>query len=277
MNWRAVIAVARKDLREATQNKSVWLPMLIVPLIFVVLFPLAMIMLPSMLGAQADVVMADPDLEQFLANMPPAFQQTLEGLSLTQSTLVLMLGYIFAPMFLIFPLMFSTVIAAESFAGERERKTIEALLYTPTSDVELFLGKVLAGLVPAVVISWGSFLAYIVVLNTAGWSIFQRIWFPLPSWYPLIFWVGPALALMGVSVTVLISAKNQTFMGAYQTSASLVILVVGLLIGQLTGLLYLSVPVGLVIGLVMWGIAGVLTWRASKGFNRVNLLSSQKG
>ena len=34
------------------------------------------------------------------------------------------LGYLFAPMFLIMPLMLSSIIAAESFAGERERKTL---------------------------------------------------------------------------------------------------------------------------------------------------------
>ncbi len=39
-----------------------------------------------------------------------------------------------------FPVSISLVIALESFAGERERKTLEPLLATPFSDIELYLG-----------------------------------------------------------------------------------------------------------------------------------------
>ncbi len=125
----------------------------------------------------------------------------------------MMLGYFFAPFFLIMPLMYATVIAAESFAGERERKTIEALLYTPATDLELFLGKTLAAFIPAVVITVGSFLAYSVVLNAVSWPLMQRIWFPLVNWYPLIFWVAPAIALLGITATVLISRQSADLHG----------------------------------------------------------------
>lgn len=180
----------------------------------------------------------------------------------------------FAPFFLILPLMFSTVIAAESFAGERERKTLEALLYTPTSDAELFLGKVLTALTPAIGISWFSFVIYALVLNIAGWDLFGRIWFPLPSWYALIFWITPALAVIGVAATVLISSREQTFMGAYQTSAALVLLPIGLMVGQMTGVLYLTVGMGLAVGAVFWVIAGVLTRLAIRSFQRTRLLTA---
>ena len=43
MNWRTIITIAGKDIKEATQNRSVWLPILIVPIIFVVIMPLGMI------------------------------------------------------------------------------------------------------------------------------------------------------------------------------------------------------------------------------------------
>ncbi len=271
MNTKIIIAIAKKDLLEVRQNRAAWLPMVIVPLIFIFVLPLSMIMLPSALGAS---MTSDPDMQSFFANMPLGLAQTMAGMDETQTMLVLILGYFFAPMFLIFPLMFSTVIAAESFAGERERKTMEALLYTPASDKELFLGKVAAGLTPSLVITWVSFLLYIVVLNVAAWPYFGRIWFPLPTWYPLIFWISPALALIGVSATVLISARAQTFMGAYQTSSSLVILVLALVMGQATGVLYLGVGTALLIGLVLWVAAAVLTMMAVRGFNRARLLTT---
>ncbi|MEN4042066.1 MAG: ABC transporter permease subunit [Anaerolineaceae bacterium] len=271
MNTRIIKAIAFKDLLEVRHNRDAWLPMIIVPLIFVIIMPLAIILIPSQLGAEA---LSDPEIEMFLRNMPAGMQQHLAGLDEIQTIVALMLGYMLAPLILIFPLMSSTIIAAESFAGERERKTMESLLYTPATDQELFIGKVTAGFIPALIISIGSFLLYTIVLNAAGWSLFERIWFPLPTWYPLIFWITPALALTGVSVTVLISSKTQTFMGAYQSSGSLVLIVMGLVIGQISGVVYLSVGVGLVIGLVCWIAALALTHIAIKSFNRSKLLVS---
>ena len=274
MNWKIIFSIAKKDITEARQNKSVWLPILIVPIFFILLIPLGMIIGLIVAGPDAVNFLNDPDLATFLEKMPPVMSQVLQGLDPVQDMLVLVLGYIFAPFFLIMPLMYSTVIASESFAGEKERKTVEALLYTPVSDTELFLGKVMASFLPAVAITWGCFLAYTVVLNTAGWPLMHSVWFPLTNWYPLILWVSPALSLLGIAVAVLISAKVQTFMGAYQSSASLVVLVLGLLVGQITGVLYLSAVVGLILGLLIW-IAGILLMVvAIRTFNREKLLLS---
>ncbi len=273
MNREKIWAIARKDLQEASQNQSVWMPMLIVPLIFIVILPLAMILIPTQMDISPQVMASESDLQAFLSNMPAGMTVYLEGLTDMQRMLVIMLGFFFAPMFLILPLMFATTIAAESFAGERERKTMEALLYSGASDGELFSGKVLAAALPAVGISWISFLVYILVLNGAGWPVFGRIWFPLSTWWPLIFWLTPALAVFGLSITVLISTRVQTFMGAYQTSASTVVLVLGLLVGQLTGALYLSVAAGFAIGAVLWAIDAALLFFAVRAFNRSALLA----
>jgi ABC-type Na+ efflux pump permease subunit len=274
MNWRTIITIARKDIKEATQNRSVWLPILIVPIIFVVLMPLGMIIGISSAGTSEANPMNDPDFAMFLERMPLFLSELISGLDQVQSGIVLLIGYLFAPFFLILPLMFSTVIASESFAGERERKTIEALLYTPATDTELFLGKVLSALLPGVLITWGGFVVYTIVANAAAYPVMGHIWFPLASWYPLIFWVSPAISLLGIAVTVLISAKVQTFMGAYQSSASLVLLVMALLAGQATGIIYLSVTTGLLIGLGLFPIDAVLMVYAIRTFNRDALLAS---
>lgn len=276
MNWKTIFTIAKKDLKEARQNKAVWLPVLIVPAIFVVLMPLGLILGFSSATGSMQNPMSDPDFALFIERMPAFLSDLISGLDATQSGIVLILGYLFAPFFLILPLMFSTVIAAESFAGERERKTIEALLYTPATDAELFTGKVLAGFIPAVLITLVSFIGYAIVLNAAAYPVMGRIWFPLPSWYPLILWVSPAISLLGIAVTVLISAKAQTFIGAYQTSGSLVLVVLALLAGQATGVIYLSVLVGLLIGLVIFIVDAVLLVYAVRTFNRAKLLASTR-
>ena len=70
-----------------------------------------------------------------------------------------------APMFLIIPLMVSSVIAADSFAGEKERKTMEALLYSPTTDQELFAAKLLSGWLAAIAVALVGFMLYVVTAN----------------------------------------------------------------------------------------------------------------
>ena len=48
-----------------------------------------------------------------------------------EQLIVLVNGYLLAPLFLIVPLMVSAVLAADAFAGEKERKTLESLLHLP--------------------------------------------------------------------------------------------------------------------------------------------------
>jgi len=274
MRYEIIYAIAKKDLLEVRQNLSAWLPMVIVPVLFAVGLPL-IILLAERNPAFTSQVAADADLVQFIDRLPPVMLGYIEGLDLNQKMMVIFLGFFFAPLFLIMPLMFSTIIAAESFAGEQERKTLEALLYTPTSDAELFVGKMMAAGVPAILLTWICFSLYTLVLNIAGAPIMAgKFSFPLPTWYPLIFWISPALSLLGISATVLISARTKSFMGAYQLSGSLVLLVLVLVIGQLTGVLYLSVSVGMLVGAIFWAAAGLLTWLSVRHFKRASLLIS---
>ena len=273
MKFANMLAIARKDWIEVRQNKYAWIPMLILPIVFDVLLPLGIILLMTTLKMDPKSFVADADLEVFFSAMPASIAQFLHPEQPVQFAITAILGYMMAPMFLILPLMVSTTIAAESFAGERERKTMEALFYTPATDAELFLGKVMAAAVPAIGITWIGFALYTLILNLAPYSVFQHFWFPLPTWWPLIFWMAPALILLGIAFTVLISEKVPTFLGAYQTSSMIVLLVVVLFIGQLSGVLYLSVSIGILLGALLWVIAGILSFFAIRTFNRAKMLT----
>jgi ABC-type Na+ efflux pump permease subunit len=276
MKWKNVFTIARKDWIEVRQNKYAMVAMMIVPAIFVIILPLVFtLLIPNLNVAPQDVVNSDTDIQFFVERMPETLSKYIDFSKPMESMIVIMLGFMLAPMFLIMPLMFSTTIAAESFAGERERKTIESLLYTPASDADLLVGKVTASAVPSILITWIGFAVYTLILNLAPYRFFQRIWFPLPTWWPLIFWITPALVVMGIALTVIISARVQNFLGAYQTSASVVLLVVLLFAGQMSGVLYLSVGVEMIIGVVFWIIALVLGYFGYKTFNRGALLTGK--
>jgi ABC-2 type transport system permease protein len=272
MNWRSVWAIARKDLKEVQQNKVAWVPAIAIPLIFAIAMPTLFSLVPQYIPVE-EVQNQLGDVEMLLKNLPPTVQTIFEGLKLEQMFVIYMTAFLLAPLFLIMPLMFSSVVGADSFVGERERKTMEALLYSPTTDVELFLGKVLAAVIPAIALSWTTYLVYIIVVNVASYRLFERIWFPLPTWWPMMFWLTPAFALFGVSATVLVSSRVKTFMEAYQLSGSLVVLVLALMVGQITGVLFLGVGTVILIGTLIWVVDGILIYFSVRNFKRSTLIA----
>jgi ABC-2 type transport system permease protein len=176
-------------------------------------------------------------------------------------------------MFLIIPLMVASVIAADSFAGERERRTLEALLYTPTTDRDLFIGKLLSSWLPALVVTLAGFLLYTVMANLAAWPTMGKIFFPNLMWVVMTLWVAPAAAGLGLSTMVFVSVRAQGFQDAYQTGSLVVLPVLLLVFGQITGVMYFSVWIVLLLGLIFWGIDVALIWLGSKTFHRGRLIA----
>lgn len=267
MNTRAIVAIVRKDLKVAVQNKGVILPIIILPLILFVVFPWIMAYIPSMAGSSMS------NVDELLERMPSGLLNELSGYTQEQQLVVFSLVYMLAPMFLILPLMVSSVLAADSFAGEKERKTLEALLYTPTTDRELFVAKLLGAWVTAVSVAILSFVVYAVMVNAAGWQSIGHIFFPNWMWIALVFWVTPAVAGLGLIVMVFVSVRAQGFQDANQTGGLVVLPILVLMIGQISGVMYFSLGVVLLVGLVIWLLDLVLLRFASKSFRRGELMT----
>ncbi|HII77081.1 MAG TPA: ABC transporter permease subunit [Methanolinea sp.] len=268
MNRQIVRALAEKDIAEVAQNRIAISGAIILSVIFAVVFPLLITQIPVLLP-ESDQPAFD-DLQELI---PPQLIDELAELSPEQLPIVLILGYLMAPLFLVLPLMLACIIAAEAFVGEKERKTLEPLIYTPATDLELFAGKVLASAVPATLYTWANFAIYAVVVNVAGWPVMGRIWFPTDTWWVLMLWVVPAVATLGVSATVLISARVNTFMEAYQASGALVLIILALLMGQIFGLIFLSPAVLVVVGFLFFALDAVLIWFGVRIFARSELIA----
>jgi ABC-type Na+ efflux pump permease subunit len=274
VNWRSVRAIARKDLYEVRRNRMVWMPMVVLPVLLCLVMPLVLLLVTQAAAQDSPDAMLDPDLAQMLENLPQTVKAELEGLTGNQQMIVLMLGFLFAPLFLILPVMTASTIGTNSFVGEKERKTIESLLYTPATDRELLLGKMLAAILPALIITWVSFAVYTLILNVAGAPVMGRVWFPTPAWYPLILWVTPAVAVLGVLGAVLVSARAGTFMEAYQTTGILVVPLLLLVFGQIFGIITLNVELALVVGLLVWLVDLALLLASQRIFSRYRLFES---
>ena len=184
------------------------------------------------------------------------------------------LMYMLLPFFLIIPLMVATLVAADSFAGEKERKTLEALLYTPTTDRELLIAKILSGWLVSIAIAMGGFVIYAINANAAAWPQIQRIFFPNAMWFVMIIWVVPALSGLGVGVMVVISARAQGFQDANQMSGIVVLPIIALFYAQMAGAIFMNITIMLLMGLIVWIVTGVMIWLGSRSFHRGRLLGA---
>lgn len=248
MNAHKVWLVFRKDWREIKRNRQVLTPIIVIPILVSVLLPAIIVFIPDFAPS---TTFSTQNLATFLKNLPANIINEMTGMTVQQSTIYLLVLYFLAPMFLIVPIMASSVIASDSFAGEKERKTIEALLATPLTDSELFLGKILVAFVPAIIITFASFGIYSIVVDalTAGMFSGLRL-LPNPIWMTMIFGLAPAIALTSIGLTVTISAKVKGFREAQQISVVLIAPILGLVFGQISGALFLG-------DVVLYGLIGV--------------------
>jgi len=271
MRIKKAMLVFKKDWLEIRRNWQVILPIVVVPFMISVFLPVILTVIPSLAGAQAQGLSG---FENLIENLPRHIQEQLAGMTEQQIMIYVIAIYFFAPFFLIIPLMASSVIASDSFAGEKERKTIEALLATPISDGELFLGKMLVSFIPSMIVTIMSFAVYTAVFDVLAYDIFNGILLlPNIDWILLIFGLAPTVALASIGLTVMVSAKVRGFREAQQISVVLLIPVLAMIVGQSTGAIIFGPTVILaLIGLFVF-IDFVVFSAGVKLFKREEILS----
>ena len=275
MNWRAIRTIIGKDLKVVRKSRMVILPLITLPVILLFLLPLVVGILMNTANPD-DPAIADMqnDMSAFYDNLPPQIADEIAVFdNELDRTAYVFFVYLYAPIFLLLPIMVANVIAADSFVGEKERKTLEALLYTPISDNELYLAKLLSPWIASLAVTFIGFVAYAVILNMILYSALDRVFFPNMMWIIMVIWLAPAAAGLGLGAMVIVSSRVSTFQEAYQLGSIIVLPVFVLLIGQVGGVLYFSPAVVIAVGLGLWLINGVILWYGLRIFERGELIS----
>lgn len=262
-HWAAVAAVVHRDLLAVRRSKPVMIPMLALPV-------LLLVVLPVFLGIGIRAV-PTPDVEVFLRAVPGDLGRPVLELPERERLLVLVYGYLLAPLFLVVPLMVSSVLAADAFAGEKERRTLETLLHLPIDHRDLFLAKLLGAFGPSILLSWLGFAVYAVVANAIAWPVVGRLIVPTALWVVMIGWVGPAVAALGLAIVVRVSARARSVQEANQIGGAIVLPIVFVVVGQASGVLLVSLPIALGLGAAAWLVAAVLVVRGARRFTRDQL------
>ena len=139
------------------------------------------------------------------------------------------------------PIMFATLLASNSFIGEKEHKTLEGLLYTPLSPKVLILGKALGCALPSLALSTLSSLAYTLVVNTLGWGYFGHLILPNLTWILVILVISPLLVFLSILLIIGSSQYLKNSKSAQGVSMIIVMPIIGILLSQSTGVLILGV------------------------------------
>jgi len=190
-------------------------------------------------------------IQVMLTNMPDAYLAGLAQYSDIQKVAVLPIKIIGIPFFLLIPLLISGIITSDSFAGERERNTLEPLMTTPIGSAELLLGKVLTPFLPALLVTWASFGILTAAVSRLINPHFVSPVFPDAVWGLSMVLVVPLFLAGTVLSEVLISARSVSVKAASALNMLLSLPVLLLMLLQSTGFVLFSVQS------MIWIVAGL--------------------
>ncbi len=211
LSWLpGTLTVARREIRDQLRDWRILTPIILLTLFF-------------------------PVLMNFTANQAVQFVERY-GADIIGDRLIPFLLMVVG----FFPISISLVIALESFAGERERLSLEPLLATPLTDGQLYFGKIIASmLAPLGAAYLGIFVYLIGLFWRLGWQP------PLPLLVQILL-LTTAQSIVMVTGAVVISSQTTSVRAANLLASFIIVPVSQLIIGE---------------SLIMfWGRYSVLWW-----------------
>lgn len=255
-------AIIKKDLQSITSNKRLFPVLIIVPLVLTVLVPSIFILM----------IHFAPDEMSDFEPMLDMLSLTIGPDTMSRGLIGFILNNVMPGFFTIIPIMAASVMAASSFVGEKEKRTLETLLYCPLSLKEIFTAKVLASFMLSMIVSLTAFGAMLVVVEIEILLTTGMMMLPDISWFVVMLVVSPAVSLLAITVIVNGSAKAQTVEESQQRSALLVLPSLLMIVGQFTGIILINAWFLLGVGIVFAMLALLLMKRSMRRFSYETLL-----
>ncbi len=182
----------------------------------------------------------------------------------------------FMMLFMLVPVAIPVTIAAYSIVGEKTTRSLEPLLATPITTVELLIGKCLAAVIPAVLATYAAFGifalgSWIIVANKTLLSALLDA-----RWLIAIFLVGPLLAVMAVTFSLMISSRVNDPRVAEQVSMVIIVPVLAGFFGQVAGLFVLNKTIISWVAVIMLALDALLLYLTTRVFQREQILTRWK-
>lgn len=258
----AVKTIIGKEWAEVRRNKLVLSVVLIMPIVITAI-PVVLLAVMSRIGvSKADYDQLGPLLDNpMFAGMTP-----VEGMQSVLASNILVV-------FLIMPVMVPVTIATYSIVGEKLTHSLEPLLATPITTTELLVGKGIAAAVPGIVTVWASYAVFLA--GARVFSVSDRVFmiFLNPMWLVALLVLAPLLTVMAVSVGIIVSSRAADPSAAQQLGSLVVLPLMLLLVGTVTGLVQLSGAVFWVAALLVAVADAALVHLGVRLFQRETILT----
>jgi ABC-2 type transport system permease protein len=258
-----VRAMLAKEFLDLLRNRGVMIPVVLITLLALVLPFGIVIVIPIVTG---DPLGSDPALARI---------STVAGGPATLSTdgaVQFFLFQQFLMLFLITPITGAMALASHSVVGEKQARTLEPLLATPITTVELLLAKVLGALLPAMLVTLAGLAVYFGGIIVAAAPGVARA-MATPRTVLLILVVGPAAALVSLQAAIVISSRVNDPRTAQQFGVLIILPLTALLVAQFSGSLWLSAKMLALVGLGLFGVWILLTVLSAVLFERESILT----
>ena len=260
--------VARTELKQLVGAKDYWIPMALLGSLFFVVVP-AILLLTVSSWADAEVV---TQVSQSLKALPASAQRQIAQVDEGGQTLYALSVFLFAPVAVIVPITISTAVGAATIVGERERGTGEFLAHSPASTREIYLGKLIASLVPGYLTTIVGFGCYSLLVNLIAGPKVGGWFFPTAQWWLMMTWIIPPFLTLSLSLVLRLSAKVRSTAAAQQASGLISLPLIGIAYGQASGAAFGNAQAGFWLGLVAWVAAIASLTHGVRSVTRARLL-----
>ena len=259
-----ILTIIQKEWAEVFKNRMVLFTVAFLPLIMTAI-PLGVLYSVRDTGLQG---VGSEMPEQFSAFCPP---QLASG----DCFQVYMVSQ-FMLLFMILPLAIPATIAAYSIVGEKTTHSLEPLLATPITTTELLLGKSLSAAIPAIA---ATFAAFGVFLLGAWLLVRNQVVIDAlvdPRWLLAVLVIGPLMALLSVTVSLIVSSRVNDPRVAEQISMVVIIPVLGLFFGQIAGLFVINQQIILLVMAGLLVVDAFMVYLSVRLFQRETILTRWK-
>ncbi|MEN6556294.1 MAG: ABC transporter permease subunit [Anaerolineaceae bacterium] len=258
--------IINKEWAEVFKNRTVLYTTLLLPLVFAIL---PLIMLKSTAGSIPDMG------DAATTGLPEGFVQSCEGLSGGDCLQVYLVSE-FLFLFMMMPVIIPINIAAYSIVGEKTTRSLEPLLATPITTVELLAGKCLAAVLPAIGATYFSIGIFNLGLSLLKISPGVISYVNSPIWLLALLALGPLLSLISTLFALFISSRVTDPRVAEQVSAVLIVPVMGVMLAQMAGVVTLNLTMMLIAIAAVAALAFAMLHLGNAIFERENILTRWK-
>ena len=250
----------RKELSDLRQHPTIFLPAILTGIIAFAMPFIIAVVIPAVVGETLAGTVHPVAGGEAPSGLDP--EGVAQAAIFKQFLILLMLS----------PIAASMSVAAWSIVGEKQSRTLEPLLATPLTTVELLMAKTLGALLPALVFSSVMFLLYVATI-----AIVARpgVAGSLAAIEPLgvVFLLAPLASMAALQLTICMSSRSNDPRSAQQLGALVILPLAALLVLQLTGAVQLGFPLILAIAILLVIVNVLLAGIAIRLFGRESILT----